>query len=519
VDYSFLQTGSSVRITRSHLLLLAALTLGTMLWGWFLISGHTISAAERYLVLLGIYGAGSAAFLFFRLRESPLNFFDLPVFLTVLMFVEFGLAPLECFIDPTRLDYGFAGQFQFLPKTLPLIMAGLVAFWLGCIVTGRRKRIWGILPDGGSHVRSARMHIRILGSILALYAVSLATRIYLLTHHMYSYLGSNVLYWHNLALTQVLMVASNFGTYALVMAGIERYLQPSDRKWKCLFWTILLWECAWGLVSGMKVLLLQNFLIVAVISSLIQRKFSKGWVITAVLGAIVLYPISIQYRNLVRTEHQQVTSFTGAVRAQTLAISRASNDAASAATELQSGFRDTVSRLDLLQSVGLILALGPRASDLLGRERWWMLPFYPFIPRFLWLSKPTLLEGARFSIALGFGRMNSTARTIGTSTAVTYPGDLYIRGGVSGIVFGMICLGVVAQWLTSTVSGELDRRSLFLYAAIFLSATSMEIDAFSFWSGLIKSFVILTLIGWFAYGEPRRRLSAGLPVRKAFART
>src|SRR5437588_12444062 len=87
------------------------------------------------------------------------------------------------------------------------------------------------------------------------------------------------------------------------------------------------------------------------------------------------------------------------------------------------GIDHTLQRMDLLTSVAEVLALGSRASMLKGDERWWMLPFYPFIPRFLWPSKPILDKGARFSLALGNPET--------TATAITYPGDLYLQFGLS----------------------------------------------------------------------------------------
>lgn len=201
------------------------------------------------------------------------------------------------------------------------------------------------------------------------------------------------------------------------------------------------------------------------------------------------------------------------------ALRRTYGASSGAWSEIERGWSNAVSRLDLLQSVGLIVSMGPRASQLFGGERWWMLPFYPFVPRFIWRSKPVLIEGGRFSVALGYGKPGSTAWTVGTSTGVTYPGDLYARGGLLAIITGMFLLGVVAQWLTSGVVGVLNRRRLFIYAAIFLTATGMEIDAFSFWSGLIKTFVILSVIAWFVYGPRRRPAEVSAPIRGAFARS
>jgi hypothetical protein len=507
-----------VPITSVHLLLLGTLSVGAATWGWFLISGRSIGDSAKYLLLLGLYGAASAAFIFSRVKEDHLKFFDIPVFLTILMFVEFGLAPVEWFIAPEQLDDSFAGNSAPLLKALIYVIAGMAAFWVGCIVAGRNPRSREQQAAESKEQKTRRMKIRILGMTVAIYAAALAGRLYLLTHQLYSYLGSSRTYFQNLASVQILMVVSDFGTYALVIACIEKYLNPRERRWKLLFAMIFASECFWGLLSGVKGAILQNFVLVALVSSLIQRRFRKGWVIAAVLGVVVLYPASDAYRGLVRGGEQPVTSFAGAAKAGITAMAQANRAFRGLGAELLGGLRSTLTRLDLLQEVGWIVSMGPSAGQLPGSERWWMLPFYPFVPRFLWHSKPVLLEGGRFSVALGYGGPGATPLTVGTSTAVTYPGDLYARGGLLAILAGMFLLGIAGQRLTSKVSGAPQRQSLFLYAAIFLTAADMEMDAFSYWSTLLKTILILSVTAWFVYG-PRYRSSKGMAAgRGAFAR-
>ena len=177
---------------------------------------------------------------------------------------------------------------------------------------------------------------------------------------------------------------------------------------------------------------------------------------------------------------------------------------------LRNGWSESVNRLDLLQSFGLVLSLGPRAAVLQGNERWWMIPFYPFIPRFIWHSKPILDKGARFSVALGYGNK--------TSTGISYPGDLYLTYGLTGLLAGMFILGIIGQWLANGVTGALDERRVFIYAGIFLTVTDMEIDAFSFWSGLLKTFAILSVIAWLVYGPRPLPVKPSAHSRRAFAR-
>ena len=113
------------------------------------------------------------------------------------------------------------------------------------------------------------------------------------------------------------------------------------------------------------------------------------------------------------------------------------------------GWIRALTRLDLLTSVAQVLSLGTRASMVRGDVQWWMLPFYPFVPRFLWPSKPVLNESGWFTVALRGGSGNPA--TIGSATAVTYPGDLYLQFGLLGIPVGMFVLGIIAQWFTNRV--------------------------------------------------------------------
>jgi hypothetical protein len=176
------------------------------------------------------------------------------------------------------------------------------------------------------------------------------------------------------------------------------------------------------------------------------------------------------------------------------------------------GLADTVGRLDLLTSVAQVLTLGDRASMVKGNVSWWMLPIYPFIPRFLWPSKPILQEGGWFTVALRGG--SGDAATVGASTAITYPGDLYLQFGLLGIPVGMFALGVVAQWFTNRVSGPVEPRDLFVYTAVFLLAFPLEADAFSMWTGFIKLLAILYALRLLIYGSSprRRRLATSFPV-------
>ncbi len=491
-------------ITLAHLLVLAFASLGAALWGAALILGSEGIQFEQYLLLLGLLALASGTFLFTRIRGNSIGVFYFPVFLTILIFLRFGLAPMASFLDPRSLNHNFDGHYEFLLRALAYVILGMLAFWAGCGLAFGKTGAGG--PQSADRPREpGNAEYSVLAWAVAIYSVVLVTKLYLLHAHLYSYVGSWKAYQANLGSLQVLGVVSGLGgPAALILVTIERYFHPSDIPARLLFWVVLVSQCAWGLASGMKDLVLQPFIIVAVISSLTERKFKKGWVVAVLLGLIVLYPLSNNYRRLV--QHQGgLTSVAEVVSTGLQALSETQQGQGGTSGWLQNGWRMSVGRLDMLTSFGLVLFLGHRASLLQGRERWWMVPYYPFIPRIVWKSKPVLNKGARFSVAVGSTRTSSMA--------ITYPGDLYAVYGLPGILAGMFLLGVVSQWLANTITGTLDKRHLFVYAAIFLSFSHLETDAFSYWTGLIKSFVILSVIALVIY-RPRRRALKALMTRE-----
>jgi hypothetical protein len=486
-------------VTPAHLLLLSFVSLEAVLWGAFLVLGTRGVQFEQYLLLLGFFGLASALFIFSRVRENSIGVFYFPVFLTLLLFFRFGLAPLVCFLDPRNLSPDFGGQYGYLLRALEYVIIGMLAFWAGCALAARERGPEG-LESAEQTAKPDRPGYSTLTVALVVYAGVFAIRLYLLHAHLYAYVGTWKAYYANLSLLQVLgTVASLGGAGVLAFVTIERYFHPSDMPCRLLFWVILVSEVAWGLASGMKALALQPLIIVAVISSLIERRFRKRWVAVVVLGLMAVYPFSNNYRRLVR-QAGGLASPAAVASTGLQALSQTPGSRSSASNWARNGWRMSVKRLDMLTSVGLVLWLGHRARRLQGNERWWMVPYYPFVPRFIWPSKPILNKGLRFSLAAG-----STATS---SMAITYPGDLYALYGLPGIVLGMLLLGVVCQALTNTITGRLDKRRLFVYAAMFIAVSRLETDAFSYLTSLIKTFAMLSVAALVIYGLPRHAAEA-----------
>jgi hypothetical protein len=481
-------------VTAAHLLLLLFVSLAAVVWGAFLVLGTRGVQFEQYLLLLGFFGLASAVFIFSRVKGKHIGVFYFPVFLTIVIFLRFGVAPIACFLDGRNLSPDFGGQYGYLLQALEYIIIGMVAFWAGCALAakgGSPQR----LESAGRIINQDRVRYSTLIGTMLVYAGAFAIKLYLLQAHLFAYVGTWKAYYSNLGQLQVVgTVASLGGAGVLAFITIERYFHPYDMPCWLLFWMILVSEVAWGLASGMKGLALQPFIIVAIISSLVRGRFMKRWAAVVLLGLVALYPLANNYRRLVKNEGGLATP-AAVVSTGFQALSQTQASTGGAFGWVLSGWKTSVKRLDMLTSVGLVLWLGPRAQLLQGKERWWMVPYYPFIPRLVWPSKPVLDKGRRFSAATG---------SVATSSmAITYPGDLYASYGLAGIVVGMFLLGVVCQALTNTITGRLDKSRLFVYAAMFMAVSHLETDAFSYLTSLLKTFVMLSVVALVIYGLRR----------------
>ena len=139
-----------------------------------------------------------------------------------------------------------------------------------------------------------------------------------------------------------------------------------------------------------------------------------------------------------------------------------------------------------------------------------MLPFYPFVPRLVWASKPLENVGADFSIKLH--------EDPNSCTSITYPGDAYMEFGLLGVIVGMFVLGVFSEWLTDFATSTLNKRRLFLFVCVFPFAIDFEQDLFAYWTSVIRYLAILGAIGWLLYRPHRQPASVLFRSRVARAR-
>lgn len=478
---------------------IAVLTVcaGTALVGVGLFAGQASGSIANYILGLLLFAALTTAFLISRLQRGATGLFDLPVFLSVLGFLQLGLAPLAIFLEPWNLAE-FVTE-DGLVRALFLCIAGMMAFWGGTLMFSRRFQPRP--ASEGLGVPSPAESSRLTIIACALFATGCIARAYLLKEQMYGFVASMDRVQANLGLVSTFGFVSKASTAGLLIIAIEKYSSPRNRQIDFIFWPMLAIQCGWGLISGMKGELLVNFVLVAAVSSICAARFSWKWLATPVIVFIVVYPLNNAYRQLVREEGQQVNDFESAAQVGNSAVSARSR--MGAGDFLSTGVGDGLSRLDALTSVTQLMSIGPMKAMLEGEERLWMIPFYPFIPRLLWKEKPTLYKGQRFTILLGGDPMSSTA--------LTYPGDCYVLGGQAGVIFGMFMWGVLAEALVQFLYRKASKARIFVYVMMCFSFTAPPIEStvFGLWTSILQQMVTFGFLALLIYGYGR-----GIGVRR-----
>lgn len=487
-----------------HLLLLVGLTLGGFaLLASVLSQGVRRNDFEIFLALLMIFAVMAVTFLISQIRGGHFPFFDLPVFLTVIAFLRFGLIPLPVYLNTDLIDPFFrSADYGQLNRTLFFLLLGMIAFWAGC----RLCRQKSVPVTRGAQIRSETKSQVILGWAVGLFIVGTSMKIYITRTWGWGYAVSPDVLFANLATLQTLMAIADVSMFAVGLMAIEICFHPESSLRKILLAIFFSTEVFWGILSGMKANVFRGFVLVAVIVSIAKAKLEKKWIAAILLGFVLIYPLQQRYRSMLRGGEVDTRQVGALEQAGSTAAQEAARESGWSGW-IENGWALTMGRLDLLQSMAITVSLDPwQVSRIQGDERWWMVPFYPFVPRLIWRDKPILNRGEKLSVVLGAGSE--------TSTALTYPGDLYMDWGLPGLLVGMFALGLFSQWITNFIVGQPSKRDLFFYANFFLIAANLyEADWFLVWVSLIRWLVLITILACLIYGFSRRHSDVPSPPR------
>lgn len=414
---------------------------------------------------------------------------SLPVLLTFEVLAGFVAVPVWQFATGANtLDSSYE-------LAMFLALVAFAAFWLGSAVLMKEKGL-RFAPSVGytpSRVLIASVVMLVLGVIgnIVLWRVGL-----------FGYTGdegsrasfAGVLAWLNLI--------SNLLGYALVVSAIEVLgKQTTERAMKAVFWLSFLISIGFGIISGMKSVLLTPIFEVILIYGVTRRRLPRMAVILPVLLVLVIYPFTTAFRDNLNAGYRAQFNTLGGME-ETLVQSF--NDAffsfgATSKAANSQNLRDATSRVSYLTYVRDVSSL-PFPSMLQTDEKIWMAPLYALVPRFLWKSKPVMSKGGIVSVLLGRPRT--------TSSAVTPIGDLYSAYGTWGVAIGMLIWGLFMQlcmnWVGSKPASE---RMLFAYLLMLRPLLDMENDFTTMIAAAVQMAIMAVVISYAIYGPLSTKLA------------
>lgn len=118
-------------------------------------------------------------------------------------------------------------------------------------------------------------------------------------------------------------------------------------------------------------------------------------------------------------------------------------------------------------------------------------------PRFIWKNKPSISSsGNEFGRKIGV----LDSKDFTTSVGPTFVGDWYMNFGLGGIIFGMFFIGIIFRFIYDLFIrySEHSSSGIMFYVVAWIQLIKGSEDFIApIWAGLIKLFVILTIMHYF----------------------
>lgn len=386
----------------------------------------------------------------------------------------------------------------WMNQLMLLVVLGACAMWTG--YSSSMGRNMGLVLQrsrvlGRWMRRSTRVNRRTLYVFLT---ISLVARLSAIKLGVYGYSSTYVQLIAGAGYTQYFHMAESLGKLALVGVALQCFARErpvfSDLY---LLWAVLVYEVAFGFLSGFKSAVVMPFIIVGIVYYSRRNRFPR-WLVPAVIVGIMAAYAVIQPFRAVRNEDAGFvgTSLGGIVAAMTSAVRiGAFNDGESASTGLQFLAR---SNLTYIGSLGIEYAadneLPPGSPEFLGNII--LAPAHAVIPRLLWAGKPLQNIGLWYTnVVMGKNYYSSTGMS-----PFTY---LNFAGGPLAVILGFLIVGVIQRGLFDGLI-NFGGGGLIVFFGLLGTLASIDSAFNGFIVGIIRFLPILIVVQFVLLRRQRR---------------
>ena len=483
------KSGADADVTLGYICL-ALIAVGVP-FGIYALFNSEESRLVVFDVAAGSFALLGASYIYLRGLRG-MAWVSISVLVTIEALVGFLLVPVWQFVTgKVLIDESYT-------YVMLLVLTGFAAFWIGSLVIRREAGL-----NFAAQVKDTPERVVFISAIML--AIGGLANLLLWKAGLYSYTSSAGARESSLAFLQWLTFPTNLLTAALVVSAIEVLAKRSANSLiRIVFWLSLLLSIGFGVISGMKSGPLYPLLYISLVYIVANKRMPRAVLLLPVFVVLFIYPFVTAYRNNLKSGYRsQINTTEGLQSALIKSFDDAFLSLNANSPETQRKYTNaTVTRLSYLTYVRDVYTLSD-PTVLNGKEKVWLSPIYPLVPRFLWKDKPVLNKGQRLSIALGGGPFSSAA--------ITLPGDLYSMYGIYGVIAGMLtwglCLQLFMNWLGHKHCSE---KSLFFYAIMLPQLLNCESDVVGLVAGTVQLSIIWMFLSFIIYG----RLASPIGVAK-----
>jgi hypothetical protein len=298
------------------------------------------------------------------------------------------------------------------------------------------------------------------------------------------------------AYSQYLSMAGGLGKLSLVLAALKYFSPYSVKRNAIWFWTVLLVEIFFGILTGMKSAVGMPIVIVGICQYICTGKIPKKWIALTFASIVMAYAIIQPFREVRNQQGDTLTSVSAIVDVLIQGVSSNVGQTMSHQSSTSSFLLSFSARSNLsyIGSFGIEYADAgdrlPAGSPAFLKDLF-LAPLHALIPRFIWDSKPLGNLGLWYNqVVMGMSHFSSTAMG-----PFTY---LYFAGGYLAVGIAFYFLGVFQRclWFLTTPGRRFAGTVLFLVllpsvAIVESSVNGMIIQLIRY---VIIFFILMRLI-------------------------
>ncbi len=434
--------------------------------------------------------------------EDRKNWIINPVVLASLFtfIIGYGITNLIYFVpdseprDKVLLRLGDS-SFNLLNIAMDSVVLGAVSMWIG-YRCNLGAFLFRFMTTGIINIKRYLKHTFNfnIGLIYTFVVVSVLVRFYALTIGAYGYSHDPEQLSATAEISQYLYYLSLLSQFSLLIVSLAYFSSSNRKKFRIILITLIVIEVIFGLMSGMKVLVVVPFVIPFVAFLILKRQIKKSLLALSLSAVVIAYIIIEPFRMLSFLDPNFKSNPKYIL--QTLYDAYILNKQVGIIKET-----DTEFFLFAILGRGNYLVEAAMAIDYDNRvglneydpdfaNRLLLAPLHAITPRFIWKDKP--LE----NIGLWF-----TQKVWGydfySSTAVTPFGFLYFAGGNFLIILFFFIFGIMQNALLRFI--DLGPGGIIIFIGLLSSLVLIDHAVNSIFVSWIRLFPVLILLQYFTF--------------------